>query len=188
MQCRSCRSLRQHHAARPGAWPRCTARRRALRARGGERGRSLVRAGRLRQPVCGPLPQLRRRAMPRSGPQPVSRRARPHRCLVRGRFPAAVVDATHAGARLVARAGLRGEPTSGAGAAASAAGGTSVCRVQRHLALVVLGGEPQGRAGHPRRARAGGARRGGGLSTHRAHPVAELKIVGPMSSSDRHRK
>ena len=82
----------QHHPARAGAGPWRAPRRRALRARGGERGRPLVRAGRLGQPVRRPLPQLRGREVPRPGPQPVGRRARPDRCLVRRRHAAATAD------------------------------------------------------------------------------------------------
>ncbi len=49
------------------------ARRHALRARGRQRGGSLVRAGRVVESVCQPLPQFRRCALPRSGAEPVCR-------------------------------------------------------------------------------------------------------------------
>src|SRR5262245_15192392 len=96
--------------------------------------------------------------------------------MVRRRFPAAGAGPTYTGTRLVVCP--RGEPTSSA-CANTAAGGVSVCRVggHGHLALVVLGREPKGGAGGARCARRRGTRRTGGLSPHRAHPVAQLKAA-----------
>ena len=79
----------QHYATCAGEGPGGASRRRALRARGGQRGRSVVRAGRLGQPVCRPLPQLRGGALPRPGSQFVRRRVGPDRRMVRRRLAAA---------------------------------------------------------------------------------------------------
>ena len=79
----------QHYATCAGEGPGGASRRRALRARGGQRGRSVVRAGRLGQPVCWPLPQLRGGALPRPGSQFVRRRVGPDRRMVRRRLAAA---------------------------------------------------------------------------------------------------
>ena len=79
----------QHHPAGAGARTGPAPGRCALRPGSGERGRSLVRAGRIRQSVCGQVPQLRGGALPRPGAHAVGRRTRSDRCLVRRRDAAA---------------------------------------------------------------------------------------------------
>ena len=130
-------------------------RRRALRARGGERGRPVVRAGRLRQPVRRPLPQLRGRALPRPGPQPVGRRARPDRCLVRRRHAAPEHAGAHGAAAAAGAAPMPPAPPSAAAApAAEGSGGGPLVVVRRRTlaqprsqrARAATAAPPRGRA------------------------------------------
>ncbi len=76
-------TIHEYAAARPGARAGAAQGRRPLRDGRRQRGRSVVRAGRVGQPVRRPVPQLRRRALPRPGAQAVGGRTRPDRGLVR---------------------------------------------------------------------------------------------------------